>query len=684
MKNFKLKRKAHGKQIYQGLLVVISTLIIVYFMPRSESTDYVYELNMPWSSKQVIAPFRFPIYKSDSIMKLEQDSVRQTIIPYYTLDTGTKEKMQKQFAGKKAQTWTGPNSELYFKHISKMIDSVYNSGMISTEEYDKLLLDGKRAIRLIEGQNAKTVGTQSVFTPRTAYEFIMNSDTSRYSRLVLQHYNLSDILTPNLKLDIAKTQAEENARLADISGAIGMVESGQKIIDRGDIVDEYKIAIFESLKKEANKGHKETSIFGHMFIGQILLVLFIMITLTSFLNLFRIDYYDKLGPGILLFGLLTLFCCIAGWMVSHSFYHIMIVPCCMVPIIIRVFMDSRTAFMFHCAMVIIISTFLKEQYDFLLMQLTAGMVAIQTLRELSQRSQIIRTAVIITITYVAIYTSLALIQNDSTDINRSHYIYMIINGVLLLFTYPLLYILEKTFGFVSDVTLVELSNINNELLQKMSEVAPGTFQHSMQVANLSSEVAKKIKARSQLVRTGALYHDIGKLERPAFFTENQRGESPHKRLTPERSAEVIIAHISCGLSLADKYNLPAVIKSFITTHHGVSKTKYFYITWKNEHPGEEPDNALFTYPGPNPSTKEQAILMMADSVEAASRSLQEYTEESISNLVDKIIDGQMQEGYFSECDITFKDIAVAKEVFKEKLKIVYHTRISYPELNDKK
>lgn len=686
MKNFKLKRRAHGKQIYQGLLVVISTLIIVYFMPRSESVDFVYEINKPWLYKQVIAPFSFPIYKSDSLMRHEQDSIKHAFIPYYKMNETVKIKMKKRLASHKQQEWSGPNSMLYIQYINSKVDSIYNQGIIATEEYDELMSNGKHAIRVVEGRNARIKEVQSLFTPRTAYEFLMEVDTSRFSRLVMQHFNLTDIIQPNINPDIEKTTAELADNMRGVSGAIGMVESGQKIIDRGEIVDEYKAAIIESLKREANKQHKDTStILTFSFFGQCGLVLFMTLTLLSFLNLFRADYFDKIGTSILLFGLLTLFCSIAGWMVSHSFYHIMILPCCMVPIIIRVFMDSRTAYMFHCVMVIIISSFLKEQYDFVIMQLTSGMVAIQTLRELSQRSQIIRSAAVITLTYFVVYISMTFIQNDSADISRSHLIYMIINGILLLFTYPLLYLLEKTFGFVSDVTLVELSNINNELLQKMSEIAPGTFQHSMQVANLSSEVAKKIGARSQLVRTGALYHDIGKIERPAFFTENQSGGvSPHSKLTSERSAEVIIDHIDNGLALADKYNLPAMIKNFITTHHGVSKTKFFYITWKNEHPGEEPDPSLFTYPGPNPSTKEQAILMMADSVEAASRSLKEYTEESISNLVDKIIEGQKSEGYFNECDITFKDIAIAKEVFKEKLKIVYHTRISYPELNEKK
>ena len=317
-----------------------------------------------------------------------------------------------------------------------------------------------------------------------------------------------------------------------------------------------------------------------------------------------------------------------------------------------------------------------------MLQLAAGLVAIFSLRELSQRSQLFRTALLVILTYAALYFAFELItENDLSKLNGSMYSYFIVNGVLLLFTYPLLFLLEKTFGFTSNVTLVELSNINSPLLRRLSETVPGTFQHSMQVANLAAEAANRIGAKSQLVRTGALYHDIGKMENPVFFTENQSGGvNPHKNLSYEQSAQVIISHVTDGLKLAEKNNLPKVIKDFISTHHGKGKTKYFYISWKNEHPDEEPNEELFTYPGPNPFTRETAILMMADAVEAASRSLPEYTEESINNLVEKIIDSQVEEGFFKECPITFKDIAIVKSVFKEKLKTIYHTRISYPEL----
>ena len=300
---------------------------------------------------------------------------------------------------------------------------------------------------------------------------------------------------------------------------------------------------------------------------------------------------------------------------------------------------------------------------------------------MSQRSQLFRTAFLTLLTYAAIYFAFELItENDLNKINGGMYIYLGINALFLLFTYPLLFLIEKAFGFTSNVTLVELSNINTPLLRQMSETVPGTFQHSMQMANLAAEAANRIGANSQLVRTGALYHDIGKMENPAFFTENQSGVNPHKSLSYEQSAQVVISHVTNGLKLAEKHNLPKVIRDFISTHHGAGTTKYFYISWKNEHSGEEPPKEMFHYPGPNPFTKEQAILMMADAVEAASRSLPEYTEESINNLVERIIDSQVGEGFFTLCPITFKDIATVKTVFKEKLRTIYHTRISYPEL----
>lgn len=675
------KRDSLNQLFVKVALVVVSTLLIVYFMPRGDKFSYDYSVDKPWRYGQLIATFKFPIYKDDGVIRHEQDSVLRKFRPYYNLDEGVGRSMLKTLQSAKQEKWNFPNASSYIRHISALLDTIYSRGILSAEDYAEMRDDATEGIRIVKGNEAVFVPVSRLFTTRSAYEFIMHADTVNYSRMVMQRLNLYELLASNLLYDKVKSEAARADLLSGISGASGMVQSGQKIIDRGEIVTRETYNILKSYEREVSKHEKTDTHVPYAILGQIVFVCFLLITLVSYIQLFRADYFDNLRSCILLFALLVAFCTLASWMVSHKFMHVFMLPCCMVPIIIRVFMDSRTAFMFHCAMVSIISLSLELSYEFLLLQLATGMIAIQSLRELSQRSQIIRTAAFIALAYMLFFTAYeCILEDDYTKIDTTCYVYFFVNGILLLFTYPLLYLLEKGFGFVSDVTLVELSNISNPLLQQMTEIAPGTFQHSMQVANLSSEVARKIGAKAQLVRTGALYHDIGKMERPVFFTENQNGISPHKHLTPQKSAEVIIAHVKNGLALAGKNNLPDSIKRFIATHHGTGMTKYFYVTYKNEHPDEEVDTSLFTYPGPNPGTKEEAILMMVDSVEAASRSLSEYTEESISALVDKIIDSQVADGFFRECAITFKDIETAKVVLKEKLKTIYHTRISYPEL----
>ena len=469
--------------------------------------------------------------------------------------------------------------------------------------------------------------------------------------------------------------------LSTVSPAKGLVQNGQKIVDRGEIINEQTYDILNSLRQAWEKRSNSVQEIHLTSMGQTLLVSVLILCFMIYLELFRKDYYQRKRSVLLLFALIVFFPVILSIMVEQNLSNVYVIPLAMIPIIIGIFLDSRTAFMAHTIIILICSIFLRYPHQFIILQMAAGMTAIYSLRELSQRSQLLRTALIVVISYALLYFAFELIQEDDlTKLNTRMYIYFAINGILLLFVYPLLFILEKTFGFTSNVTLVELSNINTKLLRAMSEAVPGTFQHSLQMANLAAEAANKIGANSQLVRTGALYHDIGKMVNPAFFTENQTNVNPHKSLSYEQSAQVIISHITDGIKLAEKHQLPKVIKDFIRTHHGKGVAKYFYISYKNEHPDEEIDLEKFSYPGPNPFTKEQAILMMADAVEAASRSLPEYTEESIGALIEKIIDGQVSEGYFKECPITFKDIAMVKALFKEKLKTVYHTRITYPEL----
>lgn len=684
MSYFNPKKEFSLRDLLYKVLIFIGTVgVIVYFLPRDGKFNYQFDIDKPWKYGQLMATFDFPIYKADEVVKREQDSILSSFQPYFQLD----KEVEKKVLAKLKTDYQSHLRELlpstdYVRFLERTLSEIYRAGIVSTEELDKLHKDSISSIMVINDKMASHQPTEKVYSVKDAYHYILIADSSRYRPEVLRQCSLNEYLFPNLTYDEQRTETAREEILNDYSWANGIVLSGQKIIDRGEIVNQETYSILESLRKESIKRSESIGQKRLMLVGQILFTGIFMLCFMLYLELFRKDYYKRKGSLSLLFASITFYCVLTAIMVSNNIFNVYIIPYAMLPVIIRIFLDSRTAFTAQAITILICSICLRYPHEFILLQLSAGLVAILSLRELSQRSQLFRTAILVILTYVAVYFAFELItENDLSKFNGSMYTYFIINGILLLFAYPLLFLVEKTFGFTSNVTLVELSNINNSLLRRMSETVPGTFQHSMQMANLAAEAANRIGAKSQLVRTGALYHDIGKMENPVFFTENQSGNvNPHKNLSYEQSAQTIISHVTDGLKLAEKHNLPKAVKDFITTHHGRGKTKYFYISWKNEHPGEDPDEEVFTYPGPNPFTKEQAILMMADSVEAASRSLPEYTEESIGNLVEKIIDSQVAEGFFKQCPITFKDIDVVKTVFKEKLKTIYHTRISYPEL----
>ena len=656
MEHLKKKKSFSWRDLlYKSLLFVATVALIVYFLPRDGKFNYQFDINKPWKYGQLIATFDFPIYKDEAVVKREQDSLLVLFQPYYELD----KKIEKDAISKLKENYhTNLKGILpsidYLRYIERTLKEIYQAGIVSTENIQQLQKDSTSSIMVIDDKLANPHPTEEIYTVKKAYEYLLSADSTHFNRDILRQCSLNEYITPNLTFDEQRTQTAKEEMLNNYSWANGLVVSGQKIIDRGEIISPETYNILESLRKESIKRNESMGQSRLILGGQILFVGMLMLCFMLYLDLFRKDYYQRKGSLSLLFTLIVFYSIVTAFMVTHNIFNVYIIPYAMLPIIIRVFLDSRTAFLTHVITILICSISLRFPHEFILTQLAAGLVAIFSLRELSQRSQLFRTALLVILTYAAIYFAFELmtengLSNDFSKLNLRMYTYFIINGVLLLFAYPLLFLLEKTFGFTSNVTLVE--------------------------------AAIRVGAKSQLVRTGALYHDIGKMENPAFFTENQSGGvNPHKNLSYEQSAQVVISHVTDGLKLADKHNLPKAVKDFISTHHGRGKTKYFYISWKNEHPDEEPNEELFTYPGPNPFTKEQAILMMADAVEAASRSLPEYTEESISNLVDKIIDSQVTEGYFKECPITFKDIATIKTVFKEKLKIAYHTRISYPEL----
>lgn len=681
MSSFNIKNDLQWRDILTRIgLVLVTTAIIVWLMPRNSTTNFKIERGKPWIYTELSAPFDFPIYKSDDVVKAERDSMMRQYEPYFIMNSEIAGKHIRQFYKDYNKGIPGLTDD-YLSIVANRLRELYGKGIMNNTDFTRLHQDSSRMIRIINGKDAASAAISNLYSVASAYEQIFQDESLAKHKDILQKCNLNDYISSNLTYDKERSEASLNELRNSIALASGIVQRGQKIVDRGDIVDKKTYNILMSYKKETERREEGKKGLSLVIMGQVLYVMILISCFTIYLTLFRKDYFEKGRSTAMLYSLIVLFTVIASLMVEHSVLHVYIVPFAMVPIFIRVFMDSRTAFMAHFTMITICACILQHPLEFICVETVAGLTAIFSLRELSSRSQLFWTAVFVTFASALANLSLEWIRNsDILKLSLSEYNYIVINGILLFCSYPLLYLIEKTFGFTSNITLIELSDMNKTLLRKMSEVAPGTFQHSIQVGNLAAEIANKIGAKSQLVRTGALYHDIGKMMNPVYFTENQSGVNPHEKLGAIDSAQMIISHVTEGVKLAEKYNLPNTIRDFISTHHGLGKTKFFYIQYKNTHPNEDVDELLFTYPGPNPFTKEQAILMMADTVEAASRSLPDYTEKTIRELVNKLIDAQVAEGYFKDCPITFRDIAYAKTVLIEKLKTIYHTRLSYPEL----
>lgn len=651
--------------------------LIVAFLPRSGHFNYQYSVGKPWQYGLLIAPLDFTLYKDAEAVAVEQREALRKFLPYYNRHASVGKAMIARMRDDLQEKAT-PDC---IKHIERLLRRIYDTGVIAAADVERIEAKGQTGIMVIRDNVARAVGLGNLTTPRQAYLFMLGNDTLHYQVELLQSYDLNRYLAPNLELDKQKTDMLQRELLAEVSVADGYVMKGQRIIDRGELVDEHTAQILASLKAgmdERTDSHIDRQL---TLVGQALFVAVMLFCLCAYMHIYRGRQARQRGVQWLIGSIFLIFPIITSLVVRTNFTSIYVVPFVMAPVVLRVFLDSRTAFLVHLLVVLTSSITLTSPYEFLLVQLVAGLMAIYSLRTLSQRSQILRTALHVFLSYAVVYTSYELImEKELTQLGTYMYVYFLINAIVFLFTYPLMFVIEKTFGFVSEVTLVELSNTNNPLLRRLSEEAPGTSQHSMQVANLAAAAAQAVEANVQLVRTAALYHDIGKLENPVFFTENQTGINPHRQLTNEESARIIIGHVAHGLALADSHHLPETIRTFIRTHHGRGLAKYFYVQQANAHPGEAIDKSCYSYPGPNPSTKEQAILMMADAVEAASRSLTAYTEASISELVERIIDTQLSEGYFLSCPITFSDILDIKRVLKEKLMTMYHTRISYPEL----
>ena len=669
----------HTRIITQVSLVVACIGIIVFFMPRNKYTNYSFDYNTPWNHEQIIAEFDFVVKKSDRLVAQERDEIKSGHAPFFTYKEKIKDEMLKEFRSRYNIPFFPYSLEEYYL----CLENLYKDGIVSDD--DVRLIRKHRDSQINVVHNGKTTRTNAgMFTSVSeAYDILLKADSLPDN--TISDLGLMDLIKPNYICDADRTAIELDKKLQEHSTHIGTILKGQRIINQGDIVDSTAYRTIETyLERLHELEHSKAS--GNkfnIFIGQVLFVIIGMFLLLAYIYTYRSNISESMNKFTFTILSATIFPVLVALVLDHGGISVFVLPFAIVPMMLCLFIDHNTAFLTHTITIMMCSIMLGSPYEFVMLQLLGGMSAILSLKELSSRSQMFRCVLITFLTYAVVYMCYELIiESDFSKMKYNMYIYFIVSAVLMLFVYPMMFLVEKTFGFISNVTLIELSNLNCSLLQKMSQEAPGTFQHSMQVGNLAAEAARAIGANSLEVRTGAFYHDLGKMENPIYFTENQSGGiSPHDSIEPQESAMIIKKHVTDGLAIAERERLPKKIREFITTHHGESRTGYFYIKYKEKHPDEEIDETLFTYPGPKPHTKEQAILMLADCVEAASHSLKEYTAEKIEEMVNNIIDDKLRKDELSNSPITFQDIAKIKRVFMKRLEAIYHTRISYPSEN---
>ncbi len=669
-------------------LAISAVAIILLILPRADHQSFSFEQNQPWKYPLLTADFDTPILRDSASQRTMRDSIDRVFVPFVKRDNEVAKENLERFSQMITHHTSAPERNLLIKLLSK----VYDNGLLDAKLYENVGARPSHELRLVEaaGGDSKSViavNASEMLSPARAFGMIdsvftheFHGEQGKLSPEVGKA--LSICLNPNIVVDSVTDYKYRSQEYLNVTGAMGVIKKGQRIVDRGEIITPQIFTNLNTYLDMMASQQSETSSHTYFVIGQGLYIIIVFALLYTFMSMYRSRFFANIRQMVFLMSFITFFVVFSVIMFEYVANGIYLVPFAAVPVIIVVFFDSRTAIFALLSTVLIAALVATYQFQFIFMEVCVGLVATFSIRQLSRRSQLLRTAVWSLVTYCVAFFAICLI----TEGTLSQFTWRIlgvfaINSVILSFAYIFIFIIEKVFGFTSTVTLVELSDINSPLLRRLAEDAPGTFQHSMQVSTLAAEAARAINANTTLVRTGALYHDIGKMKSPIFFTENQHGVNPHNGLNPETSAHKIIQHVTDGLAMASKEKLPSVIKSFIAEHHGKGLTKYFYNTAVNENPDLVIDKSKFQYPGPNPQSKETAILMMADAVEAASRSLKDFTPEAIDNLVDRIIDSQIADGLLKEAPISFRDVETVKDTFKKRLSTIYHSRVSYPEMN---
>ncbi len=670
------KHKLSVRQIViRTFFMLIAILLVSWFFPHNEAFRYEYEVGKPWRYGRLTAPYDFAIYRSDSAIQVMEDSLRQQITPRFVYIEGISIE-----ALRHAHVASSQMSSEAYRHLRHRLESLYSRGILLGEQKEELLHEGFREVILKADTGNVSLPLSNIPTEREAYELLKNDSLYSHS---YSFAGLSDYVRNNLELDTAAMRFEYARIRQQVSATSGVILAESRIIDQGEIVTPRTYEILESYRREQQQRLSLAGSELTIFFSRTCIVALILCSILLFLALYRPWLYIQQAEVFVAVAAVTLMVILtaeANKMVVGGVY---LVPIGIVTILLSTFHGSRTAYYCHIVMVLLCSFIAPSHFEYLVIQCIVGMIIVFSLKDgLTDRSQLMHVSIFSAIGYTGLYALYTLATEGSlTNISLPIVTMMVINAVLLLMSYLIIYMMERSFGFMSGVTLVELCNLGRGLLLRLSQEAPGTFQHSLQVANLTASAAKAIGANASLVRTGAMYHDIGKLWNPNMYTENQQGPNPHDKLKIEESVEIIKRHVSEGLKLAEKEKLPREISEFIQSHHGNSLIKYFYVTWSNAHPNEEPDPQMFTYPYPDPVTKEQALLMMGDGIEAASRSLKEYSHDSITKLVNGMIDNLVSTGRLNNAKITLKEIQACKDSFIHDLESIYHARIEYPELH---
>ena len=670
-------KKTKKINVINSLMLVCGIIVVSFFFPRTGKFNYEYEQGRPWAYSLITAPFDMPIYMDSLTVASTKESINARFAPIYVRDSKIeKSNINQLYDALDKDAEVSPRLKYA---VVECVREVYRKGIVDNRTREGLATGKIPGLRRIVNNVAEQLPTDGVYSEREAYVYLDSMFSEPANRAALSRARLSDKLMPNIIYDSIGSRRVLEQLYKKALAPVGVIQKGERIIDRGEKVTPQLYTVLQTYEQMLNERNKVGQGDHYPVVGQILLVAILFTGFFAYVYYFRPRTYIDFRKMFFLLLFVTVFTAGALVVKDTSANAIYLIPFATVPIILSTFIDSRTGFMANVLVVLVCALALPSPLEFIVLQVMAGIVAIVSVRSLVRRSQLVSCAFYVFATYCLVYIGMTILVNGSVmSVSKQMFMNFGLNGLILSFNYVLVFVLEKLFGFITPVSLVELSDVNNPELRELSEKCPGTFQHSLQVSNLAAEVAHSIGANVQLVRAGALYHDIGKISNPAFFTENQRGVNPHDSLTPDHSARIVLRHVTEGVQRAEKAKLPAVIKDFILQHHGKGKAKFFYMKACEAAGGaENVDDSIYTYPGPNPNTRETTILMIADATEAAAKSLQEHSDEAIRTLVERIIDSQRADGLYVDSPLTFREMEIVKKTIVERLCMTYHTRVSY-------